>query len=307
MKIHTSLDTFKAKNTILTIGMFDGIHKGHLSILNKLISDKKKYGGETVLLTFWPHPQQYFNKNSNFYLLQTLEEKCEMLKTIGIDHCIVLEFNDYLSNLTPLEYLENILYKGINPFKIIVGYDHRYGKKGEGDFALLQTFAAEKNIIIEEISAKQIEEVNISSTKVRKAITEGDIKTAHTYLGYNYSISGIVIKGKKIGRTIGFPTANISTLNPHKLFPKNGIYAGTICIENKEYKAAISIGFNPTINEQKSQLYFEVYILDFSDNIYDKIVKVTFTEKIRDEQKFDNLDALKHAINQDVKKVRELI
>lgn len=300
MKVHYSLENFYAKNPVVTIGMFDGVHVGHRTILQKLEQEKNRIDGESVLLTFWPHPQVFFHRTEGFKMLNTLEEKLEVLSQTGLDHCIILPFTKEFSELNPEEYITEILHIGIGAKKVIIGYDHRYGKRGAGDFHLLSSMSITLGFEVEEIPAFDIEHVNISSTKVRNALLEGNVSKAISYLSYPYFISGIVAKGKQIGRTIGFPTANVVPDSEYKLIPALGVYVAEVEHNNNLYKAVVSIGLNPTISPENSNPTIEAYVLDFSGDLYKEKLKIFFLERIRSEKKFANLQELKDAISQDI-------
>jgi len=304
MQIHHSLETFKAKNPVLTIGMFDGVHKGHKTILAQLEKEKKQLQGESVVLTFWPHPQVFFGRTDGFDMISTLEEKCYHLEQTGLDHCIILPFTKEFASLSPEDYILKILHQGIGVKKVFIGYDHKYGNKGAGDFALLKKTGAQLGFNVEEIKAYDVEDVHVSSTQVRKAILSGNMEQAKAYLGYNYSISGTVVKGKQIGRTIGIPTANLLPDSAYKILPPKGVYVGAVLCSGRVYKAAVSIGLNPTVNTENKILSIEAYILDFNEDIYGQEIKLYFLSRIRDEEKYNSLEELKQAINNDVAIVR---
>lgn len=307
MQIHSTLDTFSASKPIVTIGMFDGVHVGHRALLQQLSLHKIQSGGETVVLTFWPHPQVFFGKTQDFKMLSTLDEKLELLSEIGIDHCIVLPFTSEFSQLTAHEYITNILHRGIGAHKIVIGYDHRYGTKGQGDFALMQTMGKELGFDVEEIPAYTLEHVNVSSTKVRHALQEGNVRKAHEYLSYTYSIAGTVQQGRQIGRTIGIPTANVLPESEFKLVPALGVYATRVLFNNTLYNSVTSIGLNPTIDPHNTTPSIEVHILDFDQDIYNANLRVYFVERLRDEQRYNSLEELTHAIAGDIENARNIL
>lgn len=300
MQIHTSLSTFSAKNPIVTIGMFDGVHVGHQKIIQQVCAAAEEIQGESVLLSFWPHPQVVFGKTENFKILSTLEEKYRLLELYGLDHCIILPFNLEFSKISAEEYIQTILHKGIHVKKIVIGYDHRYGHKGSGDFTLLKSFEESLGFTVEEISAFTLEEVAVSSTKIRHALQEGNVEKAQTYLGYTYSLEGSVVHGNKIGRTLGFPTANIIPKDSYKIIPEKGVYVAKIEHNKNIYAAVVSVGLNPTIEKNNTELKIEAHILDFSADIYDQNLRVFFMSKLREEQTYASLDELKQAISNDV-------
>jgi len=306
MRVYHSIEEFSAKNPIVTIGMFDGVHAGHRSILQKINEEKKTINGESVLLTFWPHPRIFFGKAEGLQLLTSVDEKLELLEQTGLDACIVLPFSKEFAQLTPTEYITNILHNGIKAKKVIVGYDHKYGNNGSGTFEFLQTMATKLHFEVEQIQAYSLDNENISSTKIRTAIAEGDIQKANSFLCYNYFITGTVIHGAEIGRTIGFPTANLQVNFPYKQIPKIGVYAALVTIDRKQYKAVVNIGNNPTINNNLP-LSIEIHILDFCANVYEKELRVQFVQRIRGEQQFASLTELQSAIVKDIETAKCLL
>ena len=304
MQIHRTLENFSAKNPVLTIGMFDGVHKGHKALLTKINEAKKDLNGESVLLTFWPHPQIFLGKQDGFNMLSTIEEKSDLLEKTGLDHLIILPFSKEFAALSAEEYIHEILHKGIGVKKVFIGYDHRFGKKGTGDFCLMKKEGQKLGFETEEIQAVSVDSINVSSTKVRKAIKLGDFEKAYSYLEYNYSMKGAVIHGKKIGRTIGVPTANLKPESEFKLIPAKGVYVAFVEYNGQKYKSAVSVGLNQTVNEANNQTSIEAYILDFDKNIYDEEIRIFFLSKIRNEKKFSSLGELKSAINIDIECVR---
>ncbi|MCQ2960040.1 MAG: bifunctional riboflavin kinase/FAD synthetase [Bacteroidales bacterium] len=306
MRIYGSIEEFSAKNPIVTIGMFDGVHSGHRAILSQLEKIKQREGGESVLLTFWPHPRVYFGKTEGFNLLTTLDEKMELLEKNGLDVCLVLPFSQELSELSPEDYIYKILYKGIGAKTVVIGYDHKYGRAGEGTFELMKQCGKQYGFSVEQISAYSVDSETVSSTKIRNCLSEGNIERVNQMLSYEYFFTGKVVAGRKIGRTIGFPTANLQSEFSYKKLPEKGVYVGMAYVENKIYKAVINIGNNPTICENLP-LSVEVHLIDFSEEIYDKNVRVTFLKKLRDEQHFESLDELKSAIKKDVVKAKMIL
>ena len=300
MKIHHSLETFTAKNPVITIGMFDGVHTGHQTIIRRLNSAKKELNGESVLVTFWPHPRMVFGNSDDFKILTTINEKCTLLKKYGVDHCIIIPFSIEFSQISAEEYITHILFEQIGVSKIIIGHDHRYGHKGAGNFSLLETFGKKLGFSVEEIPAFEIENLTVSSTKIRNAIINGELEKAQKLLGYIYSIEGTVIHGNKIGRSIGVPTANISPESPLKITPAKGVYICVVLHNNTYLQAVVSIGVNPTINAENQEIRIEAHILDFSNEIYDQTVRVFFIHKIRNEETYESLSALQKAIQNDI-------
>ncbi|MDY3351330.1 bifunctional riboflavin kinase/FAD synthetase [Riemerella anatipestifer] len=297
MKVISSISEYKNTSpTALSIGMFDGVHLGHQSIIKNLkeISDEKKLS--SGLLTFWPHPRTIFNPNENLKLLNTLTEKTSLIENLGVDFLFLQNFDEDFRNLSADDFVKKILVDKLNVKHLIIGYDHRFGKDKKGDFNLLQKMATEFDFEVQQLDAIQLENQNISSTKIRNAIASGDFKSANDMLGYHYPLSGKVIHGKKIGRTIGYPTANISIDNI-KLLPKKGAYIVEVWIDNLFYKGMLSVGTNPTVSG--TELSVEVYILDFNKDIYDQNITIKFRDFLHEEIKFDGLEALIKKLDED--------
>jgi riboflavin kinase/FMN adenylyltransferase len=286
-------------NTIVTIGTFDGVHLGHQKIIKRLVELKKSQGGEIVIFTFDPHPRKIlFPEQLDLKLLTTTPEKCELFEKFGVDYVLVFPFTKEFSQLNANDYVSNIIVKGLKTKTLVIGYDHRFGSNREGNIDTLKQLSEVYNFNIEEIPAQEINQLNVSSTRIRKAINEGDIQTANAFLGYPFFISGQVIKGKQLGRTIGYPTANIFIEDTDKLLPKIGVYAVKVFTGSNSYKGMLNIGLNPTIDFD-TNVKVEVNIFDFDEDIYGEILKVEFIKRIRDEQKFTNLDELKIALAND--------
>ncbi len=284
------------KPLALSLGMFDGVHLGHRYIINEL----KKAGSvndlETAVLTFWPHPRFVFNPNEELKLLNTIEEKKLLMEKYGIRNLFLKEFDDEFRNLTGEEFVRQILIEKLNVKYLIIGYDHSFGKNKSGNFELLQKLSAELDFEVEQMEAINIHENNISSTKVRNALLSGNIREANEMLGYAYPVSGKVVHGKKLGRTIGYPTANIET-ESIKLLPKKGAYIVEVLINDQQYKGMLSIGTNPTVNGEK--LTVEVYIFDFNEDIYDKKITVKFRDFLHEEIKFEGIEKLVERLDED--------
>lgn len=281
--------------------MFDGVHLGHKSIIDALTKVGTQNNLETAILTFWPHPRFVFNPNEDLKLLNTIDEKKLLIEKYGVNNLFLKEFDDEFRNLTGEEFVRQILVEQLNVKYLIIGYDHSFGKNKSGNFALLQKLSKELDFEVDQMEAINIHENNISSTKVRNALLEGNIKEANEMLGYSYSVSGKVVHGKKIGRTIGYPTANIGTQSI-KLLPKKGAYIVEVYVKEQFYKGMLSIGTNPTVNGDA--LTVEVYILDFNEDIYDENITVQFRDFLHDEIKFEGLDKLIERLDED-KKITE--
>lgn len=276
--------------------MFDGVHLGHKCIIDELKKVGSAHHLETAVLTFWPHPRFVFNPNEDLKLLNTLDEKTLLMEKYGINNLFLKEFDDEFRNLTGEEFVRQILIEKLNVKYLIIGYDHSFGKNKSGNFELLQKLSKELDFEVEQMEAINIHENNISSTKIRNALLAGNILEANEMLGYSYSVSGTVVHGKKLGRTIGYPTANIETENI-KLLPKKGAYIVEAFVNNQQYKGMLSVGTNPTVNGEK--LTVEVYILDFEGNIYDQKITVKFRDFLHDEIKFEGLEKLIERLDED--------
>lgn len=299
MKIYNNLSEFKRlNNAVATIGTFDGVHFGHQKIINRLCELAKSTGGESVILTFFPHPRMIIDpENKDLKMINTIEEKAEILAALGVDHLIITPFTRDFSNLSPSEYIRNILVDTIGIKQLIVGYDHRFGKDRSGGMKDLVAFSGPYGYEIEEIGEQDVNDVAVSSTRIRESLLSGQVALAAKYLGYNFSLCGPVIKGDKIGRTIGFPTANIFIEQPYKLIPSDGIYAVTVEMENESYKGMAYIGQRPTINGMTRNI--EVNIFDFNREIYGQYIKMNFCEFLRHDVKFTGLEALKLQLQKD--------
>lgn len=286
-------------NSIVTIGTFDGVHLGHQKIIKRLVELKNKQGGEIVLFTFAPHPRKVlFPEQTDLKLITTTEEKCNLLQQFGVDHVLVYPFTKEFSKMHAQDYISDIIAKGLKTKTLVIGYDHHFGANREGNIETLKHFAPIYHFNVEEIPAQEVNQLNISSTRIRKAIDEGDIQTANDFLGYQFFITGKVIKGKQLGRIIGYPTANIFIEDADKLIPEIGVYAVNVILNNIAYKGMLSIGVNPT-TDTDSKIKIEVNIFEFDKEIYGETLKVEFVKRIRDEEKFANLDELKKALAND--------
>ena len=300
LKIYQSLNEFKpSKKTIVTLGTFDGVHLGHNAILDTICNIAKQENLESVLLTFFPHPRLIISNDSEIKMLNTMAEKSILLEQKGVQNFIIHPFDKLFSELSPREFVEKVLIKQLNIQKIIIGYDHKFGKNRAADFNDLIAFGREFDFEVEEIPAKQVDEVSVSSTKIRNSLLEGKISLANAYLGYSYMLSGNVVKGNKLGRTIGFPTANIQISENYKLIPKNGAYIVTAIVNNKTVFGMLNIGIKPTLGE--NLISIEVHLLDFSEDIYGQKMQVNVVERLRGEHKFESLEALKSQLEIDKK------
>lgn len=305
MKVYQGLEEFeKPAFAIVTSGTFDGVHMGHQKILARLREIKEKHQGEIVVITYWPHPRIILAKDAaRLKLLNTLEEKKELLARHGVDHLMVLPFTPEFSQLSPEDFIQKVYISGVGTQKLVIGYDHRFGRNREGGFDFLLRHLDRYNFDIEEIPREDIDHVGISSTKIRNALLEGNLSRANTYLGYSYSLRGEVIHGDKLGRTIGFPTANLGLDEPYKLIPGDGIYAVRVKVEHQEYYAMLYIGTRPTLKGQM-ELRIEANILDFDQDIYGKKMQVFFEEKIRGDQAFASIAEMQLQLKKDEEMTR---
>ncbi len=298
MKIFHSINDFvSSKKTILTLGTFDGVHIGHKKILEKLTQNGENGKYESLVLTFFPHPRMVLQDQSEVKLLTTIEEKTELLEKSGIENLVIHPFDESFSKLTASEFVKKVLVDQFHIKKIIIGHDHRFGKDRTANIDDLITFGKQFNFEVEQISAQEIEAVSVSSTKIRKELKEGNVTLSNEYLGYNYFLTGTIIKGKQLGRTIGFPTANVRIQEDYKLIPKNGVYIVKSIINQKEVFGMMNIGFNPTISNEK--LSIEIHYFDFGTDLYDQKLIVSILKYIRPEQKFDSVDLLKEQLEKD--------
>jgi riboflavin kinase/FMN adenylyltransferase len=296
MKIYQGLTDFHPpKNPVVTSGTFDGLHLGHQKILNRLQELAKSKGGETVLLTYWPHPRLVLQPHNNgLRLLSTFSEKVSLLREMGIDHLIILPFTEEFSQMSSEAFIGKILVDKIQTKTLVIGYDHKFGKNREGSFEYLQAHSNLFGFEIEEISRQDVDELGVSSTKIRIALAEGDIHTASKYLGRSYSISGLVVKGQQIGRSMGFPTANIQVEDQYKLLPKDGAYAVNVQVNGLRYKAMLNIGDRPTVEGDKKTI--EAHLIDFQGDLYGLEIAIYFEAFLREEKKFDSLETLKNQL-----------
>lgn len=301
MKVYTNIADFGGvEKPIITIGTFDGVHLGHKKIVHRLCEVAEKEGGETVLLTFFPHPRMVlFPDDNDLKLISTQKEKIALLEKEGIDHLIITPFDKSFSRLSAAEYVREILVNQLNVFKVVIGYDHHFGRNREGDLEQLKELSKTYDFSVEEIPAQMIADTNISSTKARKALLGGDVATANSYLGHPFELSGIVVAGKQLGREIGFPTANIQIAEKYKLIPKKGVYAVTIQLKDSLHRGMLNIGENPTVDEENTALKIEVHIFDFYDEIYNEAIQLSLMHRIREEKKFENIDELQKQLELD--------
>lgn len=298
MKIIRSIAAFNSsEKTIVTIGTFDGIHIGHQKILKDLIRTAKKENKKSVLLTFFPHPRMVLQKDVSIRLINTIEEKSSLLEKMGLDYLIIHPFSQEFSRLSALDFVRNILANQLNTSRLIIGYDHHFGKNREGNIHQLREYSLLYDFEVEEIPAQDIDNVSVSSTKIRTALKEGRLKTANNYLGYNYMLNGTIVNGKKLGGKIGFPTANLDIKEPYKLIPKTGVYIIKTIIDAVLYTGMMNIGFNPTVKGKCQTI--EAHLFDFNKDLYGRKVTIELLFFLREEQKFNSIEDLIIQLNLD--------
>ncbi|MBN2869021.1 MAG: bifunctional riboflavin kinase/FAD synthetase [Flavobacteriaceae bacterium] len=294
-----------SNHTVLTIGTFDGVHIGHQKIIKRLVEVSKIKNLTPSLLTFFPHPRMVLQKDANIKLINTIDEKKDILKRFGISNLVIKEFTKEFSRLTAEDFVKNILVEDLKAKHIIIGYDHHFGRNRNANIDDLKQFGKSFDFDVEEISKQDINDVAVSSTKIRAALKEGDIKTANTYLGYNFMLTGKVIDGKKLGKTINYPTANLYIEETYKLIPKHGVYVVKSTIDNKEVFGMTNIGYNPTVNGKHQTI--ETHFFDFNKNLYGKNLKIELLQRLRDEQKFSSVEELQSQLHIDKKNALEFI
>lgn len=305
MKVYHGVDNFPhLPNVILTMGTFDGVHYGHCKILKRLVDAANAIDGNSVVMTFDPHPRAVlFPDQHNLKLLSTIDEKIELLRMNGVQHLIIQPFTQEFSKLSHRQFVNDYLIQKINMKQMVVGYDHQFGHNRQGNFEELLKLSAEFNFEVEKIPEQDIDEVVVSSTKIRNALHTGEVALANQYLSYRYSLNGEVVKGHQVGRQLGYPTANIYLKDSFKLIPSDGVYSTFATVNGITYKSVVSIGNRPTFNDSKKSI--EVHILDFNEDIYHQNLKVEFVDFIRGQEKFGNAEELIHQIKKDIDVARE--
>jgi len=298
LKIYQSLyDFIPSKKTVMTLGTFDGVHKGHQKIISELVENARKIGCESLILTFFPHPRMILQEPSEIKLLNTIKEKSELLSKLGVDHLIIHPFDHSFSRLGAEEFVSDILVKQFAIEKIIIGHDHRFGRNRTANIYDLVEYGEEFGFEVQQISALEIDSISVSSTKIRTALQEGNVEKANEYLGYPYFLSGKIIKGKSIGRTIGFPTANLHIEESYKLIPKNGVYVVQTKVNDDNIYGMMNIGLNPTFEGSTQSI--EIHLLNFEGDLYYQHLKIELLKRIRDEVKFDSMEALQKQLLSD--------
>lgn len=308
MIIHDGYENLDLKNPVVTLGTFDGVHRGHQTLLQLLVKTARQTGGESVAVTFNPNPRLVLSgKNDRLFFLTTLDEKKKLLEDTGIDHLVIIEFNDYIRNMAACEFIRIILVGKIGINHLIVGYDHHFGKGREGDFVTISECAEKYGFTVEKVTEVSSEKRAISSTSIREALLDGRLEDANAYLGYSYTLSGTVIKGRSIGRVMGFPTANIRPGDKYKLIPANGVYAVEVELDGKLFPGMMSIGNNPTVNTDPSFRSIEVNIFGFDSDLYGHYITVVFRYRLRDEIRFDTISQLTKQMELDKERTLSLL
>ena len=298
MKIEQSLNTSFQQSSVVTIGTFDGVHIGHQKIIKRLVNLAKEKNLQAVVLTFFPHPRMVLQKDADIKLINTIDEKALLLEKFGIDQLVVKKFTQEFSRLTALEFVRDILVNKLKTKHIIIGYDHHFGRNRNANIKDLQEFGETYEFEVIEISAQEIDEVAVSSTKIRKALSEGDLEMANTYLGYNFMLTGLVVKGNGLGKQIEFPTANLSIEESYKFIPQNGVYVVEAHHDNRTLYGMMNIGMKPTVS-QNNERSIEVHFFNFEQTLYGKKLQIDVLKRLRDEQKFESINLLKQQLFQD--------
>lgn len=300
MIVHEGYENLNLVTPVVTIGIFDGVHRGHKSLLDYLVLQAKKIKGDSVVITFFPHPRLVLDTNTaNLSCLTSIEEKKVLLEKAGINHLIIIKFDKKFSEISACDFVKTILVEKVGTRHLIIGYNHHFGRRGEGDYKTIKDCAESYDLKVDQVQGFHTEEGAISSSRIREALLNGKIEVANRWLGYEYSITGIVVEGRKIGRELGFPTANIQPDFKYKLVPVNGVYFVKVRIDETVYHGILNIGTNPTVNNNIELRSIEVYILDFKDDIYGETVTVIFRKRLRDELKYDTVEQLVNQMNID--------
>lgn len=304
MRVHQGIENYKHKDqsSVLTIGTFDGVHIGHQKIIQRLNEIKSKPFERSMILTFYPHPRRVLDQSNDIKMLTTMDEKTHLLKKFGLDDLIIEPFTKEFSRRSALDFVRDILVRQLHLKQLVIGYDHHFGKNREGNFEQLTEFGELYDFTVEKISAQEIESVSVSSTKIRKAIESGDMSTANKYLGYNYLLTGEIIKGQGIGRKINFPTVNLSIPEDFKLIPKKGVYVVLAHFNEESNFGIMNIGFRPTVGGKGQTI--EIHLLDYYGDLYGSKMQIEVLTRLRDEKKFESIENLAEQISKDEKSAR---
>ncbi|MBR6439335.1 MAG: bifunctional riboflavin kinase/FAD synthetase [Bacteroidales bacterium] len=307
MKVYYNIEDYKqVPNAVVTIGTFDGVHRGHQEILKNMVNRAKELDGESVVVTFYPHPRQVLSNDSGIRFISTQQEKISHLEALGIDNLIIINFTKEFAAISSEDFIKDYLVKNIHPAVLIIGYDHHFGKGRTGDFEMLYELGNRYNFKVEKIQEQDVENVAVSSTKIRHFLENGDIKHANMLLGYEFSYTGKVVHGQQVGQKMGYPTANIDVAEEFQLIERQGVYATFAEIDGKSFPAMTYIGKRPTMHDERPQS-IETYIIGFDGNLYDKEIKIRFVDFVRDDKKFDNFEALKHQIDIDKQQIINIL
>lgn len=306
MKRYTNAKTYDSQtHSVVTIGTFDGVHIGHKKIIERLVESARKNNLESVILTFFPHPRMVLQQDSDIKLINTIDERIQILEKTGLDNLVIHPFTKEFSRLSAGEYVQQMLIDCLKAKHVIIGYDHRFGRNRNSNITDLASYGIQNDFTVEEISKQDLDDVAVSSTKIRKALFDGNITKANAYLGYCFMLTGKVVKGKRLGRKLNYPTANLHIEEDYKLIPKNGVYIVKSFIDGKTYFGMMNIGTNPTVNGTKQTI--ETHFFDTSFNLYNKRIQIEMIKRIRDEKKFDSLQQLQDAMQQDEDFSRDFI
>jgi riboflavin kinase/FMN adenylyltransferase len=307
VKVYYRLEDFSTlKNAVVTTGTFDGVHLGHQTVIKRLKEIAAKENGETVVITFEPHPRIVIYNDASIRLISSVPEKIDLLEKQGIDHLIVVPFTKEFSRTSSIDFIRNILVGIIGTKKLVIGYNHFFGRNREGSFAHLKEYGPVYGFDVEDIPAIEIDNIDISSTKIREAIEKGEVRLANTYLGHPFSLRGVVVEGNKMGRSIGFPTANIQVGSSYKIIPAIGVYAVNVLIDGLMFGGMLNIGRRPTVQDE-GNISVEVNVFDFAGDLYGKEIEVLFHSRIREERKFDHIDQLKEQLQKDKMNCKQLL
>ena len=307
MKIYYDIESFEpVPNAVVTIGTFDGVHLGHREILRNMVSRAKEIGGESVVVTFYPHPRQVLSHDTGIRFISTQEEKIRHLEELGIDNLVIIRFTKEFAAVPSEDFIKDYIVKNIKPAVLIIGYDHHFGKGRTGDFEMLYTLGRQYGFDVEKIQEQDVDNVAVSSTKIRHYLANGDIRHANQLLGYEFSYTGKVVHGRQVGHKIGYPTANIDVAKEFQLIEKPGVYATFVEIDRQTHPSMTYIGNRPTMHDNRPQS-IETHIFNFDKNLYDKEIKLRFVDFVRDDKKFDNFEALKQQIEADQQTIIKIL